>query len=166
MGSAQKYLQLPLRQCGAGNVYLLVLSSWKLNIAENPIAPFEQYDNLFIFKDIFYYMCLYLFTEVLHLLHLKWCERNEVIFSMKRRVSLWKMGKNGMTSGQKGGIQKMCRSYFFLQRVVQLLPYFLKWCPLLNSFLASCNYFPRLESSTLDKHRDQTHFFLNYAKTY
>ena len=32
------YLQLPLLQCGAGNVYLLVLSSWKVNIAENPIA--------------------------------------------------------------------------------------------------------------------------------
>ena len=32
------YLQLPLRQWGAGNVYLLVLSSWKVNIAENPIA--------------------------------------------------------------------------------------------------------------------------------
>jgi hypothetical protein len=25
-------------QWGAGNVYLLVLSSWKVNIAENPIA--------------------------------------------------------------------------------------------------------------------------------
>ena len=35
---AQMYLQLPLRQWGAGNVYLLVLSSWKVNIAENPIA--------------------------------------------------------------------------------------------------------------------------------
>ena len=35
---AQTYLQLPLRQWGAGNVYLLVLSSWKVNIAENPIA--------------------------------------------------------------------------------------------------------------------------------
>ena len=35
---AQTYLQLPLCQCGDGNVYLLVLSSWKLNIAENPIA--------------------------------------------------------------------------------------------------------------------------------
>ena len=34
----QMYLQLPLRQWGAGNVYLLVLSSWKVNIAENPIA--------------------------------------------------------------------------------------------------------------------------------
>ena len=34
----QTYLQLPLRQWGAGNVYLLVLSSWKVNIAENPIA--------------------------------------------------------------------------------------------------------------------------------
>ena len=32
------HLQLPLRQWGAGNVYLLVLFSWKLNIAENPIA--------------------------------------------------------------------------------------------------------------------------------
>ena len=32
------YLQLPLRQWGVGNVYLLVLSSWKLNIAENAIA--------------------------------------------------------------------------------------------------------------------------------
>ena len=31
-------LQLPLRQWGASNVYLLVLSSWKVNIAENPIA--------------------------------------------------------------------------------------------------------------------------------
>ena len=35
---AQGYLQLTLRQWGAGNVYLLVLSSWKVNIAENPIA--------------------------------------------------------------------------------------------------------------------------------
>ena len=32
------YLQLPLLQWGAGNVYLLVLSSRKVNIAENPIA--------------------------------------------------------------------------------------------------------------------------------
>ena len=30
--------ELPLRQWGAGNVYLLVSSSWKLNIAENTIA--------------------------------------------------------------------------------------------------------------------------------
>jgi hypothetical protein len=35
---ARTYLELPLRQWGAGNVYLLVLSSWKVNIAENPIA--------------------------------------------------------------------------------------------------------------------------------
>ena len=36
--SARTYLQLPLRQWGAYNVYLFVLSSWKVNIAENPIA--------------------------------------------------------------------------------------------------------------------------------
>ena len=36
--SAGTYLQLPLLQWGAGNVYLLVLSSRKENIAENPIA--------------------------------------------------------------------------------------------------------------------------------
>ena len=35
---AWMYLQLPLRQWGAGNVYLLVFSSWKVNIAENFIA--------------------------------------------------------------------------------------------------------------------------------
>ena len=35
---AWTYLQLPLWQWGAGNVYLLVLTSWKVNIAENPIA--------------------------------------------------------------------------------------------------------------------------------
>ena len=35
---AWRYLQLPIRQWGASNVYLLVLSSWKVNIAENPIA--------------------------------------------------------------------------------------------------------------------------------
>ena len=35
---AWTYLQLPLRQWCAGNVYLLVLSIWKVNIAENPIA--------------------------------------------------------------------------------------------------------------------------------
>ena len=35
---ARTYLQLPLRQWGAGNVYLLELSSWKVNIAENHIA--------------------------------------------------------------------------------------------------------------------------------
>jgi hypothetical protein len=31
---ARTYLQLPLRQWGAGYVYLLALSSWKVNIAE------------------------------------------------------------------------------------------------------------------------------------
>ena len=35
---ARTYLQLPLRQLGAGNVYLLILSSWKVNTAQNPIA--------------------------------------------------------------------------------------------------------------------------------
>ena len=35
---AQTFLQLPLWQWGADNVYLLVLSSLKVNIAENPIA--------------------------------------------------------------------------------------------------------------------------------
>ena len=35
---ARMYLQLLLRQWAANNVYLLVLSSWKANIAENPIA--------------------------------------------------------------------------------------------------------------------------------
>ena len=35
---ARLYLQLPLRQWGAGNVYFLVLFSWKVNIAKNPIA--------------------------------------------------------------------------------------------------------------------------------
>ena len=34
----QTYLQPQLQQWGAGNVYLLVLSNWKVNIAENPIA--------------------------------------------------------------------------------------------------------------------------------
>ena len=33
---ARTYLQLPLRQWGTGNVYLLVLSSWKVNIAKKP----------------------------------------------------------------------------------------------------------------------------------
>ena len=40
---AQRYLQLPLRQWGAGNFYLLVLSSLKVNIAENPIAVMGLY---------------------------------------------------------------------------------------------------------------------------
>jgi hypothetical protein len=31
-------IEFQLGQWGAGNVYLLVLSSWKVNIAENPIA--------------------------------------------------------------------------------------------------------------------------------
>ena len=35
---AQTYLQLPLWQWRAGIFYLLVLSSWKENIAENPIV--------------------------------------------------------------------------------------------------------------------------------
>ena len=34
---ARTYL-LPLWQWDAGNVYLLVFSSWKVNIVENPIA--------------------------------------------------------------------------------------------------------------------------------
>ena len=36
--NARTYLQLPLWQWGAGNVYFLVLSSFLVNIAENPIA--------------------------------------------------------------------------------------------------------------------------------
>ena len=40
---AGTYLQLPLRQWGAGNVYLLVLSTWKVNIAKNPIAVMGLY---------------------------------------------------------------------------------------------------------------------------
>ena len=36
---AQTYLQLPLQQWGAGNVYLLVLFSWKVNIAKT-LLPF------------------------------------------------------------------------------------------------------------------------------
>ena len=39
---ARTYLQLSLRQWGAGNVYLLVLSSWKVNIAKKPIAVMEM----------------------------------------------------------------------------------------------------------------------------
>jgi len=35
---APTYLQLPLLQLGANNVYLLVFSSWKVNITKNPIA--------------------------------------------------------------------------------------------------------------------------------
>ena len=35
---ARTYLQLPLQQWGAGNVYLSVLSSWKVNIVKKPIA--------------------------------------------------------------------------------------------------------------------------------
>ena len=36
--AAWTYLQLQLRQWGASNVYLLALSSWKVNIAKIPIA--------------------------------------------------------------------------------------------------------------------------------
>ena len=36
--NAQTYLQLPLRLWGGGNIYLFVLSSWKVNITENPFA--------------------------------------------------------------------------------------------------------------------------------
>ena len=35
---ARMFLQIPLRQWGVGNVYLLVLSGWKIIIAQNPIA--------------------------------------------------------------------------------------------------------------------------------
>ena len=38
LDKAKMYLQLPLWQWGAGNVYLLALSSWKVNIVKNPIA--------------------------------------------------------------------------------------------------------------------------------
>ena len=56
--SAQAYLQLPLRQWGAGNVYLLVLSSWKVNIAEKPhcrngvVDTFRPSSRAKIFKRI------------------------------------------------------------------------------------------------------------------
>ena len=42
---ARTYLQLPLRQWGASNVYLLVLFSWKVNIAKNPIAG-QPHDHI------------------------------------------------------------------------------------------------------------------------
>ena len=34
--SSQTYLRVPLRQWGGSNVYLLVFSSWKVNIAKKP----------------------------------------------------------------------------------------------------------------------------------
>ena len=37
-GPCPKVSTTPIPAMGAGNVYLLVLSSWKVNIAENPIA--------------------------------------------------------------------------------------------------------------------------------
>ena len=40
---ARTYMQLPLQQWGAGNVYLLVLPSWEVKIAENPIAVMGLY---------------------------------------------------------------------------------------------------------------------------
>ena len=43
---ARTYLQLPLWQWGAGNVYLIVLSSWKIIIAENPNAVMGLYIRL------------------------------------------------------------------------------------------------------------------------
>ena len=39
--SAWTYLQLPLQIWDASNVYLLMLSSWKVNIAGNPIGVIE-----------------------------------------------------------------------------------------------------------------------------
>ena len=54
---ARAYLQLPLRQWGAGNVYLLLLSSWKVNIAEKPhcrngvVDTFELYCSHTIIND-------------------------------------------------------------------------------------------------------------------
>jgi hypothetical protein len=39
--NAQTYLQLSLWQWEAGNVYLVVLSIWKVNIAKKPIAFME-----------------------------------------------------------------------------------------------------------------------------
>ena len=44
---ARTYLQLPLPQWGVDNVYLLVLFSWKVNIAENPIAVMGLYVDMF-----------------------------------------------------------------------------------------------------------------------
>ena len=43
--SAWTYLQLPFRQWDAGNVYHLVLSSWKVNIAENPHCCYGVVDT-------------------------------------------------------------------------------------------------------------------------
>ena len=39
--TAWTYLQLPFQQWGTGNIYLLMFFSWKVNIAENPIAVME-----------------------------------------------------------------------------------------------------------------------------
>ena len=43
MDMARTYLQLPLQQWGASNVCLLVLSSWKVKIEENPIDVMGLY---------------------------------------------------------------------------------------------------------------------------
>jgi hypothetical protein len=45
---ARTDLQLPLQQWGASNVYLSVLSSWKVNIAENPIAVMGLYIRMYL----------------------------------------------------------------------------------------------------------------------
>ena len=60
--TARMYLQRQLRQWGAGNVYLLVLSRWKVNIAKNIIAVmrlrwnyYEKWYMMYSFNNL--YIC-------------------------------------------------------------------------------------------------------------
>ena len=64
------YLQLPLRQWGSDNVYLLALSRWKIDIAKNPMPFGHERHNFWktstmggqstSFKDNPFYICLIL----------------------------------------------------------------------------------------------------------
>ena len=73
------YLQLPLRQWGTGNFYLLVLSNWKVNITDNPNAL----KKLLIIGPFFLVQPWASHTGQKLLIHIRnWAEAPSVIFTL------------------------------------------------------------------------------------
>ena len=83
---ARTYLQLPLRQWGAGNVYLLVLSSWKVNIAKNHCrnGVVDKF-GLFIktFQFFYWWKVYWQSVQLFEKSCLRWPERQAFFFSSK-----------------------------------------------------------------------------------
>ena len=89
------YLQ---RQWGSGNVYLLVLSRWKINIAENPIVVYGAVDTFGHSYNNHHYRCCGNHCWLIRMLYLlkmkRWNSDLWLVYNNQTQIQ-WVMILNG-----------------------------------------------------------------------